>query len=59
MKQILTSFRILSAIALLALAVGCASIQGKENMLIPAGFNVIVAKTAANNRNSRPFRRTK
>ena len=43
----LTSFRILSAIALLALAVGCASIQSKENLLVAAGFNVIVPKTAA------------
>ena len=47
MKQTLTSFRILSAIALLALAVGCASIQSKENLLVAAGFNVIVPKTAA------------
>jgi hypothetical protein len=27
--------------------VGCASIQSKENLLVAAGFNVIVAKTAA------------
>jgi hypothetical protein len=47
MKQTLISFRILSAIALLALAVGCASIQSKENSLVAAGFNVIVPKTAA------------
>ena len=47
MKQTLTSFRILSAIALLALAAGCASIQSKENLLVAAGFNVIVPKTAA------------
>ena len=47
MKQTLTSFRILSAIALLALAVGCASIQSKKNLLAAAGFNVVVPKTAA------------
>jgi hypothetical protein len=47
MKQTLTSFRNLSAIALLALALGCASIQSKENLLVAAGFNVIVPKTAA------------
>ena len=48
MKQILTSFRILSAIiALLALAAGCASTQSKENMLVAAGFKVITPKSAA------------
>jgi DNA-binding NarL/FixJ family response regulator len=48
MKQIITSFRILSAIvALLAVAAGCASTQSKENMLVAAGFKVIVPKTAA------------
>jgi hypothetical protein len=47
MKRTLTSFRILSAIALLVLAVGCASTQSKENMLVAAGFKVIVPKTAA------------
>jgi hypothetical protein len=45
MKQTLTSFRIFSAIALLALAVGCASTQSKENSLVAAGFIVIVPKT--------------
>ena len=47
MKQILTSFRMLSAITLLALAVGCASTQSKENLLVAAGFKVITPKTAA------------
>ena len=47
MKQILTSFRILSAIALLAVAAGCANTQSKENSLVAAGFHVIVPKTAA------------
>jgi hypothetical protein len=46
MKQTLTSFRILGAIALFALAVGCASTQSKENLLIASGFKVIVPKTA-------------
>jgi hypothetical protein len=47
MKQILTSFKIVSAIALLALAIGCANTQSKENSLVAAGFHVIVPKTAA------------
>ncbi|HEY5705117.1 MAG TPA: hypothetical protein VIS96_06045 [Terrimicrobiaceae bacterium] len=47
MKQTLTSIKFSSAIALLALVVGCASTQSKENMLVAAGFNVIVPKTAA------------
>ena len=47
MKQILTSFKILSAIALLALTVGCANTQSKENALVAAGFHVIVPKTAS------------
>ena len=47
MKQTLTSFRILSAIALLALAAGCASTQSKGKSLLAAGFTVIIPKTAA------------
>ena len=47
MKQILTPFRILSALALLAMAAGCANIQSKENSLVAAGFKVVVPKTAA------------
>ena len=47
MKQILTSFKILTTIALLALAIGCANPQSKENSLAAAGFHVIVPKTAA------------
>jgi hypothetical protein len=47
MKQILTSLKMLSAIALLALAAGCANIQSKENSLVAAGFKVVVPKTAA------------
>ena len=46
MKQILTSLKMLSAITLLVLAVGCASTQSKENMLVAAGFKVITPKTA-------------
>ena len=47
MKQILTPFRILNAVALLALAVGCANVQSKENSLAAAGFHVVTPKTAA------------
>jgi hypothetical protein len=46
MKQTLTSFKFISAIALLALVVGCASTQSKENLLVAAGFKVITPKTA-------------
>jgi hypothetical protein len=44
MKHIL---RLLAAIALAALALGCESIQSKEDTLIASGFKVIVPKDAA------------
>jgi hypothetical protein len=49
MKPIFTVFNFLGAFALLALAVGCASMQtqSKENLLIAAGFKIIVPHTAA------------
>jgi hypothetical protein len=49
MKHILTGFGLIGAIALLALAVGCAGTQtqSKENLLIAAGFKTVVPKTAA------------
>jgi hypothetical protein len=49
MKQILTGFSLLGAIALLALVVGCTGMQAqsKENLLIAAGFKAVVPKTAA------------
>ena len=47
MKQILTPFRILPTIALLALAVGCSNTRSKEDSLVAAGFRVSVPKTAA------------
>jgi hypothetical protein len=49
MKQIFTGFSFIGAVALLALAVGCAGMQtqNKENLLIAAGFKVIVPSTAA------------
>ena len=46
MKQIFTPFRILGALALLAMAAGCASTQSTENMLVAAGFKVVTPKTA-------------
>jgi hypothetical protein len=46
MQLSVNSLKCLSAIALLALAVGCASTQSKENMLVAAGFKVITPKTA-------------
>jgi hypothetical protein len=49
MKHIFIGFNLIGAIALLALAVGCTSTQtqNKENLLIAAGFKVIMPKTAA------------
>ena len=47
MKQMLTSFRILATIALLALAVGCSNLPSKQKTLVAAGFRVSVPKTAA------------
>ena len=48
MKQIQTTLKFLTAIALLAFAVGCASndLQKKENLAVAAGFKVITPKTA-------------
>ena len=49
MKRIFTRFNLICAIALLALAAGCTSTQTqtKENLLIAAGFKVIVPSTPA------------
>ena len=49
MKHLFTGFGLISALALLVSAVGCASTQtqNKENLLIAAGFKVIVPSTAA------------
>jgi hypothetical protein len=49
MKQIV-SFKMISAAALLALTIGCASTQStqnRENMLVASGFKVITPKTPA------------
>jgi hypothetical protein len=49
MKQILL-FKMISAAALLALTIGCASTQStqnRENMLVASGFKVITPKTPA------------
>ena len=50
MKQIQTSFKMISVVSLLALTVGCSttsSTQNKESMLVASGFKVITPKTAA------------
>jgi hypothetical protein len=51
MKHLFTGFSLIGAFALLALAVGCTSTQtqtqSKENLLVAAGFKVIVPRTAA------------
>jgi hypothetical protein len=49
MKQVSTRFNLIGAVALLALAVSCSSMQtqNKENLLIAAGFQVIAPKNAA------------
>jgi hypothetical protein len=46
MKHILTSLKYLTALAFLALAVGCASTQSTENSLVAAGFKVITPSTS-------------
>ena len=51
MKHIITGFSLIGAVALVAMAVGCTSTQtqtqSKENLLVAAGFKVIVPRTAA------------
>jgi hypothetical protein len=49
MKHLLTRFNLIGALALMALLVGCGSMQtqNKENLLIAAGFQVIAPKNAA------------
>jgi hypothetical protein len=51
MKPIFTGFSLISAWALLALAVGCATTstqtQSEQDLLIAAGFKVVTPKTAA------------
>ena len=51
MKHLFTAFSLISAMALLALTVGCTETQReaqhKEKYLIAAGFKVIVPRTAA------------
>ena len=49
MKHIFIGFNLIGAIALLALAAGCTSMQtqNKENLLIAAGFKAITPHTAA------------
>ena len=46
MKHIFTGFNLIGAIALLALAVGCANTQHTENLLSAAGFRTVHANTA-------------
>jgi hypothetical protein len=45
MKQIFTRFNLIGAVALLALAVGCANPQQKEKLLSAAGFTTVPADT--------------
>jgi hypothetical protein len=50
MKQIQTSFKMISVLALLALTVGCAtttSTQDTESMLVASGFKAVTPKTTA------------
>src|SRR6266481_5949402 len=50
MKQVFSRFNIFAAMAVVALSVGCTTTQtqtqNKENLLIAAGFKVIIPKTA-------------
>jgi hypothetical protein len=45
MKHIFTGFNLIGAIALLALAVGCANTLHTENLLSAAGFSTVLANT--------------
>jgi hypothetical protein len=45
MKHIFTGLNLIGAIAILALAVGCANPQHTENLLSAAGFRTVVANT--------------
>jgi len=45
MKQIFTGLNLIGAIALVALALGCANTQRTENLLSAAGFRTIIANT--------------
>ena len=45
MKHLFTAFNLIGAIALLALAVGCANTQQTENLLSAAGFSTVLANT--------------
>src|SRR5262245_21346311 len=54
MKQIRTSFKMISVMCLLAVTIGCtttSSTQNKESMLVDSGFKVITPKTAAQQQN--------
>jgi len=46
MKHIFTRFSLIGAIALLALAVGCANTQHTENLLSAAGFRTVINLTS-------------
>jgi hypothetical protein len=45
MKHICTGFNLIGAIALPALAAGCANTQHAENLLSAAGFRTVIANT--------------
>jgi len=46
MKQIQTSFKYIVTVALIALAAGCATTPNKTNLLVAAGFKIVVPKNA-------------
>jgi len=60
MKHIFTGFNLIGTIALVAMAVGCTSMQtqNKENLLIAAGFKVITPTLPRSNKNSKHLRQT-
>src|SRR5271166_3516185 len=45
MKHIFNGFNLIGAIALLAIAAGCANPQQTENLLSAAGFRTVIANT--------------
>jgi hypothetical protein len=46
MKQIQTSLKLILTVALMALAAGCATTPNKTNLLVAAGFKIVVPKNA-------------
>src|ERR1700736_1556703 len=57
MKQILFRFSMIGVVALLAVAMGCASTQQTENLLSAAGFSTVIV-TNPHQQQVRPYKVT-